>query len=153
MDIQDQSAVGRLMEVMRQLRRTQLNKISFEGYNASMLRVLFLLGRGCGQHPEGMTVSEISSRMEVTPPTVTPLIKSLEAEGLILRVNDQEDRRVVRVLLTEEGQALRKRAMEMSLDRMKRISEHLGQEKTEQLAGLLEEVVDYLNHRDGQKTE
>ncbi|ANS76197.1 hypothetical protein AWM70_17740 [Paenibacillus yonginensis] len=146
MDIQDQSAVGRLMEVMRQLRRSQIHKVSFEGYNPSMVRVLFLLGRR-GSPLAGLTVSEISSLMEVTPPTVTPLIKTLEADGLVLRINDQEDRRVVRVRLTEKGRALYQRAREMNFAFMKRISEHLGEEKTEQLADLLEEVVDYMRTR------
>ncbi|WP_138495424.1 MarR family winged helix-turn-helix transcriptional regulator [Paenibacillus pinistramenti] len=145
MESHEQPAVGKLLEVMRQFRRNQLHKVSFEGYNASMIRVLFILGRGSVNKPDGMTVSEISNVMEVTPPTVTPLIKSLEADGLVLRVNDQNDRRVVRVTLTDKGQELRRQAMEINMKRMRGISEHLGAEKTEQLADLLQEVLDYLN--------
>jgi DNA-binding MarR family transcriptional regulator len=53
---------------------------------------------------EGMTVGTISQKRGVDAPTVTGIIKRLEQNGLIERVNDREDRRVVKVSLTAEGE-------------------------------------------------
>lgn len=52
----------------------------------------------------GMTVGTISQRRAIDPPTVTGIIKRLEQNGLVERRNDREDRRVVKVYLTTEGE-------------------------------------------------
>ena len=50
-----------------------------------------------------MKVSELSSRMHVTSPSITQLVTSLEERGLVVRTMDREDRRSVKVSLTEKG--------------------------------------------------
>ncbi|MBD9678152.1 MarR family transcriptional regulator [Pseudomonas sp. PDM18] len=59
---------------------------------------------------DGITVGEISSRMLTDPGSLTPLLKRLEAEGLITRTRSQADERVVQLRLTEKGRDLRRRA-------------------------------------------
>ncbi|WP_456292674.1 MarR family winged helix-turn-helix transcriptional regulator [Pseudomonas sp. AK106] len=44
------------------------------------------------------------------PGSLTPLLKRLEAEGLIRRTRSREDERVVLLTLTEQGKALHKKA-------------------------------------------
>ena len=58
-----------------------------------------------------LTVSEISSRLLTDPGSMTPLLKRLEAEGLLSRTRSREDERVVVVELTAAGRALQDRAM------------------------------------------
>ena len=53
---------------------------------------------------DGMTVGTISQRRAVDAPTITGIIKRLEQNGLVERHNDREDRRVVKVYLTTEGE-------------------------------------------------
>ncbi|AUG03427.1 MarR family transcriptional regulator [Pseudomonas sp. 09C 129] len=59
---------------------------------------------------DGLTVGEISSRLLTDPGSLTPLLKRLEAEGLLSRTRSREDERVVIIELTEQGQALYDRA-------------------------------------------
>lgn len=59
---------------------------------------------------DGLTVSDISARMLTDPGSMTPLLKRLEAEGLIHRTRGKEDERVVRLYLSEQGKALYDRA-------------------------------------------
>ncbi|OWJ94406.1 MarR family transcriptional regulator [Pseudomonas sp. A46] len=59
---------------------------------------------------DGITVGEISSRMLTDPGSLTPLLKRLEAEGLITRTRSAKDERVVELRLTEQGRALHERA-------------------------------------------
>lgn len=60
---------------------------------------------------DGLTVGEISSRLLTDPGSLTPLLKRLEAEGLLSRTRSREDERVVVVGLTDAGRALQDKAM------------------------------------------
>lgn len=59
---------------------------------------------------DGLTVGEISSRLLTDPGSLTPLLKRLEAEGLLSRTRSREDERVVIVELTEQGRELKEKA-------------------------------------------
>lgn len=49
------------------------------------------------------TVGELGGRLHLESNTLTPLIKRLEASGLVTRTRDTQDERVVRVALTDAG--------------------------------------------------
>ena len=53
--------------------------------------------------PEEMTPSRISQQMAVKPPTITPMLRRLEEEGLICRRHGEADRRLIYLAPTEEG--------------------------------------------------
>lgn len=54
---------------------------------------------------DNQTVSELGDLLFLESNTVTPMIKRLEAAGLVTRRRDTADERVVRVSLTAEGRA------------------------------------------------
>ncbi len=56
-----------------------------------------------GAHPRFRTIGSIARRLVITPATATRLVDALERKGLVRRVRLEEDRRAVRVELTEEG--------------------------------------------------
>ena len=62
---------------------------------------------------DGQAVGQIGATLFLESSTVTPLLKRLEAAGLVRRVRDAGDERVVRIWLTEAGSALRERAREI----------------------------------------
>src|SRR6476469_411818 len=57
-----------------------------------------------------LRVSAIAERLSLEPATLSPLLKRLEAAGLIRRDRDPRDERVVAVSLTPTGRRLRRRA-------------------------------------------
>lgn len=57
-----------------------------------------------------LSVSEIGARLSLDSGTLTPLLKRLEAAGLIQRQRDTQDERCVRVLLTSAGRQLQRKA-------------------------------------------
>ena len=59
---------------------------------------------------DDITVKALGERLFLDSGTITPLIKRLEARGLVQRRRDQQDERQVRIRLTEEGRALRAKA-------------------------------------------
>ena len=60
-----------------------------------------------------LTVGEICERLFLESSTVTPLLKRMEAAGLITRMRDEDDERQVRIHLTRRGAALRRSAREI----------------------------------------
>jgi DNA-binding MarR family transcriptional regulator len=52
------------------------------------------------------TLGELAEAEQVRPPTISRLVKELEAEGLVERLPDPDDRRVQRVRATDEGRRL-----------------------------------------------
>jgi DNA-binding MarR family transcriptional regulator len=53
---------------------------------------------------DGMTIGAISQKRRVDAPTMTGIVSRLEQGGLVERHHDRQDRRVVKVYLTPEGQ-------------------------------------------------
>ena len=56
------------------------------------------------------TVSELGDKLHLDSGTLTPLLKRLEAAGLVQRARDAEDERQVRIRLTKAGMALKEKA-------------------------------------------
>jgi MarR family transcriptional regulator, organic hydroperoxide resistance regulator len=59
------------------------------------------------------SVGELSEALYLDSGTLTPLLKRLEANGLVRRERSAEDERRVEVSLTREGEVLKKRALEV----------------------------------------
>ncbi|MFO1245427.1 MAG: MarR family transcriptional regulator [Ramlibacter sp.] len=59
---------------------------------------------------DGVMVSELGDRLSLDSGTLTPLLKRLEAAGLVARIRDVQDERRVHVTLTAAGRKLKARA-------------------------------------------
>jgi DNA-binding MarR family transcriptional regulator len=55
---------------------------------------------------DDVTVGELGARLGLESSTLTPLLKRLEAQGLVARARDPADERQVRLRLTQAGRAL-----------------------------------------------
>jgi len=62
---------------------------------------------------DGQTVKELGAKLSLDSSTLTPLLKRLESRGYLTRRRDTQDERQVRLVLTDEGQALQHRAREI----------------------------------------
>jgi DNA-binding MarR family transcriptional regulator len=70
------------------------------GLSETRLQALLILR----QQPEGgMPLARLARALEITPPSLTGLLDSLEADGLVTRTPDPADRRSVRARLTRVG--------------------------------------------------
>ena len=59
------------------------------------------------------SIGELGKSLFLDSRTLTPLLKKMEKQGLILRERGEEDERVVYISLTPKGKALRERANEL----------------------------------------
>jgi DNA-binding MarR family transcriptional regulator len=114
----------------RYLRRTE--GISPSQYN--LLRIL----RGAGV--EGRTMREISERMINRDPDVTRLADRTVKLGLARRMRDAEDRRVVKLYITEKGVELLSRLDESVHEFLEQVLGSLGPKRLRMLRDLLGEA-------------
>lgn len=57
-----------------------------------------------------LTVKELGEALYLDSGTLTPLLKKMEAQGLVLRKRNAADERSVIITITEDGEKLRERA-------------------------------------------
>ncbi len=67
-------------------------------------RALLILG----EDPNGARVGEVASRVGVTLPATSRLLRRLERRGLAVLATDDADRRATRARLTEAGASVRR---------------------------------------------
>jgi DNA-binding MarR family transcriptional regulator len=91
------------------------------------------------------TLGELAQAERVQPPTMTRVIATMEAAGLIVRHGDEGDRRVSRVELTAEGRAALERSKSLKnayLARQIAKLTPIERSRAAALAALLEQLVE-----------
>jgi MarR family transcriptional regulator, organic hydroperoxide resistance regulator len=95
---------------------------------------------------DGLTVNEIGTKLILNTNTVTPLLKRMEAQGLIERNRSKDDERRVLVSLTVQGMEMRKDAVEIPLHLAEGLqSESLNVGELMQMKEVLKRLIDVLN--------
>jgi len=69
----------------------------------------------CLWERDGQAVKELGELLHLDSGTLTPLLKRLEAAGLVRRARDAADERQVRIHLTAAGRSLREKARAVPL--------------------------------------
>ena len=106
--------------------------LTFPQYN--VLRILR------GARPEALSCGTISQRMLTRDSDLTRLLDRLEERGLVKRVRDSRDRRMVTAQITEPGLQLLRR-LDGAVDRVHRDRlKHIPRKQLETLRTLAEEV-------------
>jgi DNA-binding MarR family transcriptional regulator len=96
------------------------------------IHLLRILSRG------DLSLGELADLLSVSAPTMSKTISTLEGRGWVDRQRSDEDRRVVRVGLTAEGQTMLGRAHEYMVARISEAMATLSAEERERLAAGLE---------------
>lgn len=79
----------------------RLRQESGAGLTSSQLSALAVI-----EHHGPLTLGDLAEHEGVAPPSITRLVARLEADGLVLRQADPDDRRVARVTTSAQGAAL-----------------------------------------------
>lgn len=64
---------------------------------------------------DGVSVKQLGEQLFLDSGTLTPLLKRLEAKGLLRRERSEQDERLRVLTLTEQGKALKKQAADIPL--------------------------------------
>lgn len=94
---------------------------------------------------DGLTPGELARRLGVEVPSITRAAQRMEASGLVTRVPDEGDRRLVRVTLTDQGRGLRDGVTRVLDETSDRALRGLSTAERAELVRLLERVGDNLD--------
>lgn len=108
-------------------------------------RGLWLLLDDADADGQGLRVVDLCARLGVKPPTVTRAVDALERRGLVVRAVDPEDRRSVRVRLSQAGLEFAEAARSRALEHLAGLVDRLGPEDARTLATLLERSAEYFS--------
>jgi len=89
-------------------------------------------------------VSDLAVRMYLHPATVVGILNRLELQGLIKRMRSNEDRRVVKIELTDAGKAIVSTAPQVAQGLLVAGLEVLPQKRLQDISGALLELVHIL---------
>jgi DNA-binding MarR family transcriptional regulator len=90
-------------------------------------------------------MKEIADYLCIAPPSATSLVGHLAKAGLAKRIHDDEDRRIVRLCITEYGKKELKVGEERIAGRMKKILSSLSGKEKESLAKILKKITEANN--------
>lgn len=91
-------------------------------------------------HLGTMTLGELSERQLVSCGNTTVVVDNLEKEGLVQRIRDSYDRRVIRVKLTTKGQKLFNNIFPEHAKYITELASVLTEEEQVQLSALLKKL-------------
>lgn len=100
------------------------------------------------EHAE-LSVIEIGEKLILNTNTITPLLKRMEAMGLIDRIPSETDHRKMMIRLTEEGKKMEEAAAEIPLrllQRMKINPESTNPDEVKQLKSQLQQLIELLKN-------
>ena len=115
------------------LSRRLAGVLKTENLSATQYNVLRIL-RGA---PEGLTCSEIASRMITRDPDITRLLDRLERRGMIARCREAQDRRTVLTRISPDGLLVLGRLDPSVWEAHRKQLGHLGAARLRTLAELL----------------
>jgi DNA-binding MarR family transcriptional regulator len=125
-------------------------KRNITGLKQSEVMLLFCIKKKA-PHTKELKVSEISKFLEVTPPTVTQLVRGLENQKIVERRLTDSDRRAVFIKLTAKGEEIILKSEEEFLMRLREIVEYLGEKDSVKLTELLVKVANYHHQKNNMK--
>lgn len=96
--------------------------------------------------PPGIKVSELSEILQITSPSVSQMVNTLEEKQYVKRISTKNDRRVVYIALTEQGQTVLEEANQAFIALTNEFIAELGIDETEQLIHLVNRLYDIMNH-------
>jgi DNA-binding MarR family transcriptional regulator len=103
----DNQSIDHILEDMIQILpvfQKKLLRMDLGGVSGNMTRLhLAIMGT---LSRDSMNVTELANNIMTTKPQITHLIDQLVAQGVVERLHDDRDRRVINLSLTEKGQLL-----------------------------------------------
>ena len=143
------------VEIIRQIlwlsrKHFQLNTAQLEetGMGSGQIPILLELHRS-GE----LNQRDLAERTHVTPATMSGTLKRMEKSGFILRTPDENDARISRVRLTEEGKAQFEKAKRIFDGTCHQMLECLDDESLALLKSLLTRIQENLDSSNGCRTE
>lgn len=87
-----------------------------------------------------MTIGDLSNKMFLAFSTTTDLVDRMEKNELVLRIREEQDRRVVRIKLLKEGERIIEEVIQKRQEYLQNVLTEFSEEEVEQFSFLLEKL-------------
>ncbi|MFX3674555.1 MAG: MarR family winged helix-turn-helix transcriptional regulator [Paenisporosarcina sp.] len=87
-----------------------------------------------------MTIGDLSTKMYLAFSTTTDLVDRMEKNQLVLRVRNEQDRRVVQIHLLKEGERVIEEVIEKRKDYLRDVLSEFDEQEVSQLSMLLRKL-------------
>ncbi len=138
-DVSPLGSLSRISRLARHLDRARSAAFAAHELEVWEFDVLTALRRA--GHPYELSPGELIHQTLSTSGTMTNRVNRLEARGLVVRQPNADDRRGVRVRLTDAGRELAQEALADLLDFERQVLAAIEPAEREQLAGLLRRLL------------
>lgn len=129
----------RLFETARQFRQLGLvERLHLLAQNE--MAVLRLVAQPDKQDREGLTVSEMAHRLQVSVPLISRTLKRLREKGYVCSAADRLDRRSTRIVATPQGSQALEQTMQRLQAFIQRVMGRMEEQELQQLQDLLEKL-------------
>ncbi len=139
----NESSGREIMRSLIQFKKLKVHNQCEYGLHPSEIHTLFLLTSMLKENPDGVFTTDLSKKLNVSTPTITQKITSMEQKGFVERVHSKKDRRKVRILISDNAKELVKSMKDDFLKKCIGLSEILGDSDSEKLSELLDKTYTY----------
>jgi len=129
-----QTLIQRMMSIMRHLHHDSIP--SEPPLSPPQVHLLFSIA----SKQEGISVKELAERTSVTPGAITQFVDGLVEMGLVMREGDLNDRRIVRLKLTELAKSQFEHFRKDYLTSASRVFDVLSNDEIKQLITLFDKI-------------
>lgn len=145
MNKQSNIDIRKFIDTFEALARTERHNQNIMGIKKSEARVLLCIEFLSKEKECKVNISEISKNLSITSPSTTEFVKNLTNKGYIERHVNQNDKRVIEITLTNEGEKIVQDLKKYFNTLFSGIIERLGIEQSNLLIELLDKVNIYFN--------
>ncbi len=125
-------------------RRGYKHQIMENGMRLSDATIMRILIHSSHHGVNEMNPSQISSIMGIQQPTLSPILRNLEKDGLIIRRHSEEDRRMTYISPTEKAILQHEAHMKRCNDIFKGLEEYLGAGDSQKFVEIMSRAAEYM---------
>ncbi|MEN0051694.1 MAG: MarR family transcriptional regulator [Bacteroidota bacterium] len=108
-------------------------------YNFDLTRTQWVLLKRLHDE-DGQTQNDLALITDRNKTSLTRLIHTMERKELVVRISDEQDKRINRIYLTDKGKAIYQQTLPIIYDSLTKVQSSLSKEEIEQLINLLKRV-------------
>jgi len=133
-----------LKSTMKKVERHIVKGLDEFGVNMAQSFILF-----CLLEKDGSTLSEIGNRAQIENSSLTTMVDKLERDGLVERRLCSQDRRVIRLHLTDKGRKMGEEILNLGTQLNNRFKSELGDISDDFMKGLhiISNILDNLDRQ------
>lgn len=116
-------------------KESDIDKTNYKKRTLEHYQILGIL-----EHHNNLPISEIGKKLMISKPNMTSHIDKLVSEGMVKRIPNQKDRRVIKISITQEGYDYIKESRIFVNNNIKNNLSPLNSEELEQLSDCIENI-------------